>query len=281
MQLSKVPVAQEISEHVSPAWSDRTTLVQPPATLIWFYSAAGGRQRFKQGELIDGTGGLRRSGLLRIKIPADWQPVAGTGAYAIWATCSACTFSSPPQLQRLIPNVVSAQNYETVIMSWDEEEHPSPCITNSAPALKLQLENWLKLPHQQIALEGDKPEPLESSVKLTLRESDGWHSWNPTDSFYHHGPEDRVFVVDRLHKRIIFGDGLTGRIPVVEKSQEPYAKLTYLAGGGLVGNVGEIEWLSKDFPADSKVLQARNVVAGLGGAEADTLAEAIGVFVVN
>jgi predicted phage baseplate assembly protein len=188
--------------------------------------------------------------------------VSGTGAaaYAIWVTCEASTFSSPPILRRLIPNAAVAQNFKNIEMR-PEKINP-------------QIENWLRLPGQTLELEVEEPEPLseplETSVKLSLYEIDEkWHEWRPTDHFYHHGPEDRVFVVDRPRKRLMFGNGLNGRIPVLDQNVENPAKLNYRAGGGSRGNVGQLYWTSKESG-----LRSYNPVPGIGGAEAETMAEA-------
>ena len=103
---------------------------------------------------------------------------------------------------RLVPNVAVARQVQSV--------------QPDAALIEPQLDGWLKLPGQQLALDRNLPEPIEDSVQLELRELDGeWHRWRVTDDLYRHGPEDRVFVVDRPHKLLRFGNGLTGRIPVL------------------------------------------------------------------
>lgn len=264
-RVGEVPCAENpfdpIHDFVSAAWSQCRLEVEPPASLTWSYStgaqtwAALGPDR-----LLDGTGGLRRSGVVRLRIPADWEPVAtsacGAAGYALWVSTEKAAYSAPPRLRGLIPNVAHTCQMTPVEPPW----------TFLAP----QLSQWLRLPGQQLQLPADQPEPLEEGIRLELREADGqWHAWRPTDHFYHHGPEDRVFVVERQARRLRFGNGFTGRIPVLEWGKDPCAQLSYLSGGGLQGNVGTLVWTSK-----ATDLQPVNPVAGGGGAEAETLAEA-------
>ena len=250
-----------INDFISTEWNRRRQLAQAPAKLKWLYSTgAGTRKMFTSNQLYDATGGLRRSGLVRITVPEDWQPLttpaSGPIPYAVWITCEACTYSSPPRLRRIVPNAVISSQILTVHVDWS--------------TIKPQLANWLRLPGQTLQLPPDKPEPLENAVYLKFREKDGhWNEWRPTDHFYHHGPEDRVFVIDRQRKRLIFGDGLRGRIPVLDVGGEPLAQLCYVAGGGSQGNVGKLIWVSQTTD-----LQPQNPVAAVGGAEAETLAEA-------
>ena len=252
-----------INDFISSSWNYHHLLTEVPAILKWHYSTgANTRKEFSDGQLIDATGGLRRSGLVRINIPEDWQaieaPMGGQVAYSIWVTCEACTYSAPPRLRRIIPNAVIASHVVSVEMNWNEIKERNE-----------KMASWLRLPGQELKLADDKPEPLERSVRLRFREPDDWHHWHPTDHFYHHGPEDRVFVVDRPRKRILFGNGLTGRIPVLDTREEPYAELCYLAGGGSQGNIGELDWVS-----NTTALPTLNPVPSIGGAEAETLDEA-------
>src|SRR5262249_19890195 len=98
-----------------------------------------------------------------------------------------------------------------------------------------------------------------------------WHRWRVTDDLYRHGSEDRVFIVDRAHKLLRFGNGLTGRIPVLAVPAAPAiprARLCYLAGGDVTGNVVQQQWLSTITP-----LAPVNTVPAIGGQAAEDFAE--------
>jgi hypothetical protein len=252
---------------ISAQWAMRDLEVAPPAALSFLYSTdAGTWKALPADALVDGTGGLRRSGLWRLRIPADWAPVDaavdGLVPYSLRVECEAATYSSPPVLMRLVPNVVVARQVQSV--------------QPDAALIEPQLDGWLKLPGQQIALDRSLSEPIEDSVQLELRELDGeWHRWRVTDDLYRHAPEDRVFVVDRSHKLLRFGNGLTGRIPVLAAPADPpaaaapRARLCYLAGGDATGNVVRQQWLSAMTP-----LAPINTVPAIGTLPAETFAEA-------
>lgn len=170
--------------------------VPPPAAISWFYSTAwGNRLPFANSEIKDGTGGLRRSGVVTFPIKADWEPVDFDPAkqsyqYAISLAVDKTTFSAPPRLQRLIPNVVIASHRRTT------QEH----------TIKRE---WLPLPGNELAL-ADLPEdkplnpPIENTIKIQIRErgeaDDTWRDWKPTYDLAFHGPTERVFIANRTRQ---------------------------------------------------------------------------------
>ena len=246
---------------ISPHWSgDAAVNVSPPAMLHWQYSGAmpGLRKMFTIDQIEDGTCGLRRSGVIRITIPQDWTPVAQDNqlgvAYALWVSTKEVTFSAPPRLLGLIPNVAIARHQCSV-------EGPFP-------DLETEVRNWLAIPRRELQLPSDLPPPIEQSIELSLRERDGnLYRWYLTHDFARHGPEDRVFTVDRERKKIGFGDGLTGRLPVLDKNADTLLQLRYLAGGGSTGNLGRnLTWT----PAENLPIRAVNPIPANGGAEPET-----------
>jgi predicted phage baseplate assembly protein len=134
--------------------------------------------------------------------------------------------------------------------------------------------DWLPLPGRSLPL-GDLPPampdrdlpPIEQSVRVALRERDGhWHCWKPTLDLTRHGSGERVFVVDRGEGLVRFGDGYTGRQPVLVRDGLPNARVRYWVGGGSEGNIGTgAVWVSPTLS-----LRAKNVVDAVGGAEAQT-----------
>jgi predicted phage baseplate assembly protein len=263
-------VAQAVAEpdallgEISTQWAAYDLRVAPPATLAFSYSTGvAAWKALPEDALVDGTGGLRRSGLWRLRIPADWAPsgapVDGLVPYALRVECEEAHYSSSPGLVRLVPNVALASQVQSV--------------RPDAGLIEPQLASWLKLPGQQLALDRNLPEPIEDSVQLELRELDGeWRRWCVTDDLYRHGPEDRVFMVDRPRKVLRFGNGLTGRIPVLAASSRApvsRARLCYLAGGDVIGNVAQQQWLSAATP-----LAPINIVPAIGGLPAESFDEA-------
>ena len=246
---------------IAPEWSHDAQAAPMPADLDWSYRSAmsTGRKVLTSEQLLDGTRGLRRSGIVRIRVPADWQAESlladGGVTYRLWLSTDNSSFSSPPILNRLVPNAVAALQYHDVSMQWVD--------------LARQTATWLRLPDQQLQLYTSQPEPLEDQVFLRIRERDGeWYAWHACQDFSFHGPADRVYQVNRQLKRIHFGDGLNGRIPVLFAGTEPAIRLCYLAGGGETGNFGaNLHWISDRQAA----LVAINPESGAGGSAAESI----------
>jgi predicted phage baseplate assembly protein len=110
--------------------------------------------------------------------------------------------------------------------------------------------------------------PLEDTVELSLSERDGQFEWKPAATLTFKGPDERVFLVDREKGRLRFGNGLTGRVPVVNRTNDPNLRVRYFTGGGESGNIGS----NRSFEVVAQIdVQARNVVAAQGGAEPESL----------
>jgi len=254
---------------VAPQWSpDAAPGVPPPALLVWLYRSSD--DSLRQFGVDDGTGGMRRSGIVRLRIPADWKAESGGLVYAIHLRTSQASFSSPPRLVSLEPNAVVARHARATRLH----------------AVAQSLDEWLPLPGNVIKLdewpcgEPEKDLPaVESACMLCVKERDGrWHRWWPTTSFHASGPANRVFIVDRARMQLRFGDGLNGRLPVLSASAhgDYNIRFRYLVGGGSAGTVGpspgpDIDW--QGVKKASEIL-ARNLTESLGGKEAETLEQA-------
>jgi predicted phage baseplate assembly protein len=208
----------------------------------------------------DGTRGLRRAGLLRLPIPADWAPegppVGGLLPFALFARTRAATFTFPIRVRRIVPNGAIAAHRRLV-----RESH--------------RITGWLPLPGLEITLGETTWPPIPDEVRLHVREIDGrWHRWHPVHDFARSGPTDRVFRVDRARRRIEFGDGLTGRIPRPDPAiapNEQNVRMALMVGAGTDGNVGAgLAWTG-DVSAD---VRADGPVAAEGGVNAETIDQA-------
>ncbi len=124
---------------VPPQWTAEAVAdVPPPAVLTWSYrNTAGTLVPFSANQVDDGTGGLRRSGLVRLALPKDWtnDPVADTAtfAYTVSLQISNATYTATPRLIRVLPNTALASHV------WQRTKHPSTT-------------NWLLLPGNMISL---------------------------------------------------------------------------------------------------------------------------------
>ncbi len=93
-----------------------------------------------------------------------------------------------------------------------------------------------------------------------------WVLWQERPHFYFSGPDDRHYVVERTSARIIFGDGVHGKLPPVGPGN--IRARIYQAGGGQVGNVqaGAISQIMSGVLASS----VSNPRAAEGGADGET-----------
>ncbi|MGI9331958.1 MAG: putative baseplate assembly protein [Gammaproteobacteria bacterium] len=245
--------------NIDERWAMHFLRVAAPSPLRWWYSTGAVSRREFRDTIGDGTAGLRRSGVVRLPIADDWKPIASPAAgpipYRLFVTCDRCNYSSPPLLKHVAANVAHAVQLQT--------------ISPGTAELETQVANWLPLPFQTLALSASEPAPLKHIATLELLEPEGWQHWLPTDDFYRHGPQDRVFVIDRERKELVLGDGLNGRIPRLAGAAAgtDRVKLCYLAGGG-AGNPGTLRWQAADGS------RAMNVVALSGGRDAETIAQA-------
>jgi len=247
---------------VLPEWNPEAADVPPPAEITWWYSRGTPLppQPFAAVTVHDGTRGLRRAGVVRFPVPADWAPdgpaVGGLYPYSLFVRTRAATFTFRPTVRRIAPNAAIAEHRRIV-----REDR--------------RITDWLPLPGLGITLDVSSAPPVPNAVRLHIREADGqWHRWLPVSDFARSGPADRLFRVDRARRRIEFGDGFTGRIPRPDRTVPAPGTNVHIAvtvGGGADGNVGSgLSWTGTDA-ADVRAV-AR--VSAVGGHDAETLDQA-------
>ncbi|GLY05335.1 hypothetical protein [Actinoplanes sp. NBRC 101535] len=211
---------------VPPQWSpDAVDDVAPPATLTftWFEPDADGtpvRELPAVTSVEDGTGGLRRSGVLRLPTPADWSRSVPTHGWGLRVRAEHPSFASPPILLALAPNAAVARHREARVATGDE--------------FAAQVGDWLRLPGQRLLLP-DAGDLLLDAV-VTLRRDGRDTTWHAVPDLTFAGPADPVFLLDRADGAVVFGDGLTGAIPVPDAG--PALTVVYTRGGGAAGNGG-------------------------------------------
>src|SRR5262249_44233690 len=146
----------------------------------------------------DGTGGLRRSGLIRLAWPAVWNRVGGNG-FRLRATVRDGFFTESVRVVAAHPNAVVARHLLAAEMGVSD-----------------QLARLLVLPYQRLVLPATAGILCDATGSATLRlsEIDGAvHEWGSVSSWVGVGPDERVFVVDRERGELVFGDGRAGRVP--------------------------------------------------------------------
>lgn len=205
--------------------------VQPPAELRW--DAIGPDGTEERVEVQDGTGALRRSGILRLDWPAVWNR-PGPDPRRLRATARRASYTEPVRVVAVHPNAVMARH--RVAESADVSD---------------QLARLLPLPGQRLVIPGAAARLCDGDgeVVLSVTERGGdRHEWRGVRSWVGAGPADRVVLVDRDRGELRFGDGRAGRI--LRPAAAPAAEVRYHVGGGRLGNLGPLGgWAQEGGPA--------------------------------
>jgi hypothetical protein len=237
----------ELDSPEAPSWSPRAAeeKVAPPAELTWSWFRPDTDRAGEFTEIVDGTGGFRRSGVVRLGLPDNWS----TEDRGVLVSTPAATFSAPPRLLQLAVNVSAARHAEK--------------RTATGAKLGDQIDDWLKLPGQRLVLPDAAGRLLDATLRLAGEE------WTTAVDFAFGSSRDRIFLLDRTEGALVFGDGLTGRIP--RPTDEVHVEYTIGGGGAANGGVTG-NWLPLgDFDG---TLEATNLVQAQDGADPETVADA-------
>jgi hypothetical protein len=218
----------------------------------------------------DGTLGLTREGVLRLRLPADLDrlgPVppddpdlAGTGhrsplldeaddaRVVCWLRVYRLDGTGIGQIMTLAANAVRLVQSRT---------------TRAAELLGTgtgQPGQGYDLVNRQV---------IAGTVRLQVEEPSGWTDWAEVGGFDASGASDRHYRLDAEAGRVRFGDGRSGRAPQIG---ERIRVLGYRYGGGAGGNVaaGAIKRLE-----GIGGVEAANPLPAYGGADAEPLEQAL------
>ncbi|MFJ1747483.1 putative baseplate assembly protein [Streptomyces sp. NPDC088116] len=243
----------------APSWLPGATAgVPPPAELTWSWFRPDSDVAGEFEKVEDGTAGLRRSGVVRLHPPPGWS----TRDTGLLVSTRAATYAAPPRLRQLALNVSAA--------------HHRLRRTARGTDLAEQITAWLKLPGQHLVLPEAAGLLLEATVRLA------GEVWLPVPDFTFGASADRTFLIDREEGAVVFGDGLTGRIPrPVPDVTDDYVtddcvSVDYVIGGGRTGNGGRTaNWQPAwDAPGEQGAVSAANLVPAEGGQDPETVAAA-------
>jgi hypothetical protein len=125
----------------------------PPAEVTWWYSRGALPPRaFAPADVRDGTRGLRRAGLVRLRIPPDWAPggpaVGGLLPFALILRTAAARFTFPVKVRRIVPNAAVAVHRRLA----RETRHVTAWLP--LPGLALTLEEASAPPYRRRSASG-------------------------------------------------------------------------------------------------------------------------------
>ncbi|HEX2094969.1 MAG TPA: putative baseplate assembly protein [Longimicrobiaceae bacterium] len=239
-----------------------------PASLAWEYWS--GSRWESMTLLADDTRALTRSGAVHLRAPAapaspEMQAeVIGQvedSLYWVRARLTRSAYQTPPALAAVRTNTVAAVQAQTVeneVLGGSDGTPNQEFTTRFTPVLAGTLR-----------VEVDEGE-LDASGQ-------GFREWTEVTDFHGSGPDDRHYVLNRATGRVLFGDGVNGRIPVanVRNPGGSVVARVYRHGGGTAGNVaagGASTLLTSVSGIDTGAVA--NLRVGYGGQDEESLDEA-------
>jgi predicted phage baseplate assembly protein len=250
----------------------------PPVEAHWEYWAGEGAKWQRLNVVRDETASLTRTGFIHFEAPGDFQatklgllqrdedPQLYWLRYRIVQVLGA-GYEIPPRLENVLLNTVTATNAVTVA---DELLGAS----NGRPNQVFVLANRPVLP---------------DTLMLEVDEGEGFKPWERVNDFAGSQRDDAHYTLDLATGKIAFGDGESGKIPLVLQPRPigggpvsataadeelPNIKATTYRWGGVArGNAGAntITALQSSVPYVDSVTNFRPAT---GGQDEETLADA-------
>ncbi|MEV6824484.1 putative baseplate assembly protein [Amycolatopsis sp. NPDC051102] len=230
--------------------------VPRPPVLRWEVLDGGG---LVPAELVrDGTGGLRVSGTVELRVPRAWVPGSPPG------------FRPGPQLRWLRvqadvpgPVLVSGLRLNTVAATAARtiRDEPLQPVRDPAGGRRMKLSQVPILAGSVVIEVDDDPggDVFGTTRGVSKR-------WQEVESLAGFGADDRVFVVDHETGEVAFGDGSTGA--AVPPGFRNVRAVSYRVGGGQAGAVraGAVTSLLTALPF---VTGVTNPFPATGGTDAE------------
>lgn len=233
--------------------------------------------RWKRVALVDDTtGGLLRSGVVRVLLPDDpaeidtWRnladpdgrPVDGMGDLPP-AIDDEETNARAIAWLRAVRTGGPARRVRFVDVNVVEVEH-------AVAAGRELLGSGAGRAGQTVKL--SRTPVLPESVLLEVREQTaGWVRWTLVPDLALSRADDPHFLLDPITGEVRFGDGVHGRMPRIG---EAIRVQTYRWGGGAAGNVAASALTKVAEPATASSLRATQLLPAGGGADGETVEEA-------
>jgi hypothetical protein len=226
---------------------EKVTAGAAQVDLIWEYLGQSGRWS-PLTPVSDETAGLVHSGTLTMPTP----PAAARRDRHVWIRCRIARgyYDVEPRLRRVSLNALPCSQRQTF------HEEALPLLEGRAG----RPDQVFELAHGPVLLpDGDTTEPVIIRV--------GKDEWQRVESFDASGPGCPHFVFDPERRRVMFGNGLNGRVPV---PGQPVVAVRYQTSAGPKGNVAkELRWAFRSGGVAGITLT--NPAPAIGGAEQEPL----------
>jgi predicted phage baseplate assembly protein len=252
-------------------------LPTPLAPLLQWEILDGGS--YQPAEVAsDGTDGLTQSGVVTLRLPAEWNPAIPAGAPdstpLLWLRLQILYGAYPqtPTLLCVLLNTVLAiavQTYSDEALTPVPNTNGAVMTLSQSPVLPgslvLQVDDTTDIsyssPSQTSAANSSSPGGIPTAA-----------IWTEVDDLSEFGPTAQVYELDPATGQVTFGDGTNGM--AVPPGFRNVVALTYQVGGGSGGAVGagQITNLVNSVPFLSGVT---NPFAATGGTDAETTAQVL------
>lgn len=250
----------------------------------------------------DGTNGLAHPGIVSFIAPPDAKPLARFGVSLHWIRGRLLEDRTPLEslIRSVHPNAVWASQRQTVreenlgesrgqsnqsfqmrrfpILEGERVEVRELAGARANVEWRLVAQETLGGGHRTVSeledlvgREGDQQDIEKGSLRLRRdarkRIIEVWVRWEPRRHLLDSSSGDRHYLLDRVTGRLLFGDGIHGRIPPLGAR---ILARRYQGGGGGEGNVAAntITQLLAGVPGVESVT---NPLPAEGGADAETL----------
>lgn len=185
--------------------------------LHFYYSTIHG---FKEMKVIDYTVGLTRSGIMMFLPPADMAVVPLEGERRCWIKITnENDFHSDVKVKQIALNAVTALNIETLpVEEFYLDEVKTQLVFPLGTEGILDAEVWVNEKNElseevMEKMREEMPDRVRMERNYLGEISEFYVKWEETDQFYYSKPDDRHYILDRMNKCILFGNGLQIKVP--------------------------------------------------------------------
>jgi hypothetical protein len=249
----------------------------PGPPLTWEYWDGLG---WREVAITDDTARLVRPGMLAFIGPADSAPLARFGAALSWLRGRLREDGRPVQsvIDGLFLNAVSAIQAQTIrddVLGSGSGEPRQTIFFRRQPVLDDEVIEVRELDGARAAVELPiLAREVDVSDLNVLYNANGtvrevWVRWHGRPNLFLSSPTDRHYMLERSRGRLIFGDGVNGRL--LPAGTDNVIARRYRTGGGAAGNVpaGAITRLLGGIPYVSGVTNPRPAEGGADGETVD------------
>jgi predicted phage baseplate assembly protein len=277
--LSVLPAARMLANGCTQVVSgvgNPLALPSPPVQAYWEYWAGATAQWRRLNVINDTTRAFLQSGAVTFTAPQDAQPtqlgllIKPTDPSLYWIRyridqVSGAGYDTPPMLEAILLNTVSATNAVTV-------QNVLLGAGNGLPNQTVQLPYAPVLPHPGV----------NGIIAIDANDGKGYVTWTEVKDFGASGSNDQHYTLDYATGLVTFGDGVHGAVAPwysdnasnrEDADQVNIIATQYQYGGGSAGNsaADTITTLLTPMPF---VLSVTNQRPSYGGADEETVAQA-------